>query len=136
MIALAVVGLIFCYFVREGVNAAHSQAAYLKDEYLSYRTSARKNLFEHTLRWPRPFGDLHDQLSGNRAAKIFPTLMIVVWTLAVLVEFAFLVAVAAPILEVLNPAATPRTTATRVLSPTNEALSKTIIDAACARASQ
>lgn len=84
---LAASGVFFSIRTREGVRAAHSQLDYLKEKYLSFR-KGDENIFEKVYKWPRPFGDPHDHLRGNKAAIAFPDLMLWTWLFIALVEFA------------------------------------------------
>ena len=86
MIVVAVLGFLFSLDVREGVRAAQNQAEYLKEYYTS-----NEALFQVEHGLPRPFGDMRDNASGNKAATVFPIHMMVVWGIAATVEFAFLV---------------------------------------------
>lgn len=90
MIALAVVGMIFSFKAKEGVEAAQNQTDYLKDLYDARRVDD-VSLFEKRYDWPRPFGDRRDHVSGASTARIFPQLMIFIWALAFGVEASLLV---------------------------------------------
>jgi hypothetical protein len=86
MFLLSAIGVYFSYRTQEGVLAAQNQLGYLKDHYYRFQSEQGRSLFEERYNLPRPFGDPRDHISGTRAAVIFPKMMMVVWSVAALVE--------------------------------------------------
>ncbi|MBX3577759.1 MAG: hypothetical protein KF723_11150 [Rhizobiaceae bacterium] len=76
MFGVSVSGVYFSVMVGRGVAAAHRQFDYLRAQY-------RKIDREYPqLILPRPFGDDPAHKSGNAAARVFPRIMMISWTIA------------------------------------------------------
>ncbi|ATQ69005.1 MULTISPECIES: hypothetical protein [Methylosinus] len=89
MFFLSCLAVFFCLKTNEGVQAAQNQLEYLKGHYEQFRAGeCSGNLFEATLRYPRPFGDPHDHNKGNAAALVFPKVMLTIWAVFALIEGA------------------------------------------------
>ena len=84
---IALIAIWFSFATKGGVEAAQDQFDYLRDEYDEFRkTPGAKELL-----LPRPFGNPHDHVRGNKVARTFPWVMIAIWSGAIVVEgLAFL----------------------------------------------
>jgi hypothetical protein len=88
MAILSCIAIVFCLHSREGVQAAFRQIGYLRNQYLDYKTSSGKNLFEETLKLPRPFGAPAEHFQGSRAAHVFPGTLVAIWAIFGFIELA------------------------------------------------
>lgn len=80
MSVLSATGVMFSVRARQGVLAAQEQHNYLKLEYANYQG------YFSRLGWPRPFGEQSAHDRGNKAAIVFPVLLIRIWMSAAVIE--------------------------------------------------
>lgn len=87
--AFALGGLLFSWRVQEGVSAAQAQLKYLKGEFFrdQHRSNA-KSRFEEKYGLPRPFGTSDNHKTGDRAAIVFPWILISFWALIAVVQIS------------------------------------------------
>jgi hypothetical protein len=91
MIILSIIGIVVSVLTIDGVGAAVAQLADLKTQYESWVEDG-KNLFEHKLHFPRPFGSELSHARGNTTARIFPIMMLALWIVfGTLQFFAFVI---------------------------------------------
>lgn len=79
---IAAVGVVFSWTTRGGVKAAQGQFEELCGWYKEREARFR------ALELPRPFGDRKDHTSGNFAARVFPVVMLVCWTIDLLLSWS------------------------------------------------
>jgi hypothetical protein len=104
MSVLSATGVVFSVRARQGVIAAQDQHDYLRKRYNRHSHRFAK------LGWPRPFGEriAHDR--GNKAAMVFPVLLIRIWMSAAIIELA-LASAALTFALVVSPPATAEASA-------------------------
>jgi hypothetical protein len=81
---IAIIAIWFSFATKGGVEAAQDQFDYLRVEYDDFlKAPGGKELL-----MPRPYGNPHDHVRGNKVARTFPWVMITIWTGALVVEGA------------------------------------------------
>jgi hypothetical protein len=78
--ALTILAIFFCYSSRKGVLAAQAQMAEVKAAYEAHETDLK------SLGYPRPYGDALNHHLGNYNANVFPTALLILWSVFLLLQ--------------------------------------------------
>ena len=93
MFLLSLIGVGFSILTFNGVQAAVNQINELRINYESWVDDQVGNVFENVLALPRPYGAHAGHTTGNTTARVFPIMMLLLWSL-----FAFLEGLSLPVL--------------------------------------
>lgn len=85
-VLIALIGLWFSFATKGGVEAAQDQFDYLRRQYVAFTKVPEAR----SLKLPRPFGNPHAHVRGNKVARTFPWVMIAVWGGALAAELVAL----------------------------------------------
>lgn len=75
VIGISSLGVYFCFRTKLGVEAAHDQAAFLRQQFALYAREFEKAGL------PRPFGENKTNQPGRKNSHVFPIALLCFWTL-------------------------------------------------------